>query len=661
MSVVDTLVRVPALRNFAFTPDGRHVARLTDRDGHLAVEVRHLGDGSDPQKGARGDALDERVYGPDPSLSIDTQLSFLSADRLRICSDQQGWFRIIQAHRNRAGTAAGEWTAEPIAECEAPMVQLLPRLEGANWDLMISCADGVSTIWRIEDDQPRLRPLAQVPGILTGGAWLDPARTLMTSITEPGRTASGYVVDLVAQTYHRWLHVSDDSNDHITVYDPQRGLLGVTSDCWGYRRAGVADLRNRRTVRFFAELPGEDRTADICGLSGPRMVLRRQRGVVTELWLADPADLSVSGPLGLPDGLVLPPVVQVGDRIRFAFSTPTVPTVCASYLPDQDIFRFEEVPDLGRLADSDSGLITPRVVWIHGPRGAIETLVYEPPAHRRRDLLVVALHGGPVKQWFAKFTPELQLFAGLGAVVVAPNYHGSPGYGDEFVRALEGAAGSVDLDDVVAVATAMRAASGSERTATVLYGHSYGAFLALLIAATYPQRCDGVIAVAPFTSLSSMRVVGAPWVQQLVDVLRDPTRDEEETDLLHRCSDLRAKLLIAHGSRDDVIPIEQSEALCDRLRTHGYQDGWNLWFLPLLEARHPIWNRAAVLRLYHQIESFLCEVAPAPRATAITTLDKCQNREQGVAGRRPPLRASEPRLLCNTMRKGGEYHDQPGD
>jgi predicted esterase len=639
MRFAHSLARVPRLQNFAFTPDGRHVTRLTDRDdGAFMVEACYFADESDTHDGVQAYAPGERVYGSDPSLSIDTQLSFLSPDRIRITCCQEGCLRIIEARRNGTENTDGTWTAEPIAECEAAM--LLPRLEGADWDLVISCTDGVSTIWRIEDNQPRLRPLARVPGILTGGAWLEPARRLAASITEPGGATSGYVVDLVTQTYHRWLHISDDSNDYIALCDPYRGLLGITSDCWGYRRAGVANLRNGHKVRFFAELPGEDRSANLCGFSGPRMILRRQHGVVTELWFADPADLSISGPLGLPDGFMSLPVVQAGNRIRFVFSTPTVPTACASYLPAKEpskgTFRFEEAPDLGELTSSD--LITPRVVWIRGPRGAIETLVYEPPESRRRDLLVVALHGGPVQQWFATFTPELQLFAGLGAVVVAPNYHGSSGYGNEFVSLLEGAAGSVDVDDIIAVIIAMRAASGLERAAIVLYGHSYGAFLALLVAATYPQLCDGVVAVAPFTSLSSMRAVGTPWVQRLIDLLWTPTRDEQ-TDLLNRCGDLRAKLLIAHGSRDEVIPIQQSKALCDRLRAHGYRDGQNLWFLSFPEEGHRVEGRVAVLRLYDQIESFLCEVTSAPRVSATAASDRHQTRSRvGQAGGRPLAR-----------------------
>ncbi|MGH8883935.1 MAG: alpha/beta hydrolase family protein [Egibacteraceae bacterium] len=598
MSFVEALASVPRLHGFAFTPDGRHAARLIDRDGALAVEVADLERGLDS----------ERVYGPDPLLSPNTHLTFPSQDHIRTCSLLDGRLRIVEIRRTGD---VPPWTAELIAELsdeEADAVRLLPRLEGADWDLVISCDDGTSTIWRIEHHQPRLRPLAQLSGLLAGGSWLDPGRRLAIDLSEPDGKASGYVVNLAEQTYHRSFHISDHSNDRIVLCDPRRGLLGVTSDCFGHRRAGVAHLDNGRTVRFFPDLEGEDRAVELCDPSGRELILRRQRGLVTELWLADTNDLSVSGPLRLPSGVVSQPVVRAGDRIRFLFGNPTIPAVSASYLPAQEMFSLDETPDLGDLPGSD--LLTPRIVSFHGPRGAVEALRYEPPACRQRDLVVVAVHGGPVEQWSATFTPELQLLAGLGTVVVAPNYHGSTGYGQEFVRSLEGAAGSVDIDDVVAVTTALRVEGGSRRV--VLYGQSYGAFLALLVAARHPELCDGVIAVSPFASLSSLRAVGAPPVQRLVDLLRDPTHDEEATDLLHRCGDLRAKLLIVHGSRDSLIPSDQSLMLCDRLRAYGYQDGEDLWFLQLPDEDHMITSRVAVLQLYHQIESFLFQIAAPP-------------------------------------------------
>jgi len=116
-------------------------------------------------------------------------------------------------------------------------------------------------------------------------------------------------------------------------------------------------------VRFLPDPPGEERSVDLVGRMARHLVLARRRGVRTELWLADPADLSLAGPLGAPDGTVDSLVADAGDRLRFAFSGPTVPMACAAYLTgssralNEDAFRLEEPPDLGTL--DPAHLVTP--------------------------------------------------------------------------------------------------------------------------------------------------------------------------------------------------------------------------------------------------------------------------------------------------------------
>ena len=645
MSFAHHLAQIPALRSFAFGPGGCQVARLARRDGSLVVEARSIGTGT------------ELVHAEDPLLAFGTELCVPSADRIWIRSGRPGGFRLLEARRT--GPGAG-WRTEPIVESAADGLRFLACLEGSGSDLVVSTEDGESTIWRIEGDPPGMRPLIKLPGVVGTGAWLEPGRSLAVNISQPGCPPSGFLVDLAAQTCDRWFHVSERSADTIAGCDLQSGVLWVATDYPGHRKAGVADLRGARRVRFVEDPPGEERSVNPVGRWGQHLILARQRGVATELWLAEPTALTVAGPLRLAAGSVASSVVDAGDRFRFAFSGPTVPMACAAYLPIQDAFQLEEPPDVGDL--DPAGLVTPRIVQISGPHGAIETLVYEPPAGRLRPTIVVALHGGPAAQWTAAFTPELQLFAGLGAVVAAPNYHGSTGYGDEFVRALERAGGSIDLDDVLAVIAAMRGEPGYEGAAVVLYGHSYGAFLALLVAATHPHLCDAVIAVAPFTSLSSVGSASTPAIRRITNLLRDPARIEGDPDLLGRCRNLRARVLIAHGTEDRIIPIAQSHALCERLRACGFRDGHDLWFLPLRGEDHAIVTPGGASRLYEQIELFLSEVPAVTRRPGSArapgaSFDEGQgfNEEQGfdeeqdVAGRLPHSRAPGPWPLCDAI------------
>ena len=121
-----------------------------------------------------------------------------------------------------------------------------------------------------------------------------------------------------------------------------------------------------------------------------------------------------------------------------------------------------------------------------------------------------------------------------------------------------------------------------------------------------------------------------PHVRRLTDLLRDPSL-EGEPDLLRRCGNLRARLLIAHGTEDHAVPIAESHALCNRLRACGYRDGHDLWFLPFPGEAHAIGDPAlgdpmALQRLYDQIELFIAEILAGARWAGAARAPKSRAR-----------------------------------
>ncbi|MFN2557449.1 MAG: alpha/beta hydrolase family protein, partial [Nitriliruptorales bacterium] len=145
------------------------------------------------------------------------------------------------------------------------------------------------------------------------------------------------------------------------------------------------------------------------------------------------------------------------------------------------------------------------------------------------------------------------------------------------------------------------------RWPVVAYGESYGAFLALQLASVRPDLFRGVIAISPFASLSRLRAVASPPVRQLVDLLAAPA--PEATDLLRADLPRGCPVLLAHGSEDRTIPVQQSRELAASLRDQGYVDGRDLWLLELPGEGHVLSGREARRRLYHAITRFLSSIS----------------------------------------------------
>jgi dipeptidyl aminopeptidase/acylaminoacyl peptidase len=214
-------------------------------------------------------------------------------------------------------------------------------------------------------------------------------------------------------------------------------------------------------------------------------------------------------------------------------------------------------------------------------------------------LAVVALHGGPIARYGADLVPEFQLFARLGLPVVALNYPGSTGSGHEYTRSLFGQAGSIDVEAVASVVDGLMA----EGRRVILYGESYGAFLALATAAVRPTA--GVIAFAPFASFESLSSCGSPEVVDLLHLLGGGNQPNFGRNLLADCRTIRGKVLISHGTADIRIPATESWALVQALRGREQAGEHDVQFVAMDGQGHDLTGRPVLQRWYREVATFV--------------------------------------------------------
>jgi dienelactone hydrolase len=579
------MAALPDRRDFAFSTEIGRVAWIDE----AAVEWV-----DDEMPGRVG-----RFVFPEP-LPAPTSLEIVTADLMGLCRPTGPGLEVIALDLD---PASGTGTARSLADLATPQTCLLPRVPGAEWQLLaVGGFDDTTTVFRIDWRDGSLTEAGRLPAPMAGGVWLDDTgEKLAVNLAGESGRSSVFVVEFAAKGFSRLFEASPDSEDRIALAHPATGRVVVTTDAYGYPAVGIAEPKSDSGIRFIPALDeGDEAGAPIALLSdGRTLVLRHENGVESHIRLADSESLVVAGPMPLPEGEVGAPIVQAGRRLRFPFSAPNQPWRPASVDLGTGAFSFDQLPK----QSPSHELVTARVASFPSGAGPMPALVY-PPAPgdgplSGSDLAVVALHGGPIARYGADLVPEFQLFARLGLPTVALNYPGSTGSGHEYTRSLFGRAGAIDVEAVASVIDGLMA----EGHRVILYGESYGAFLALATAAVRP--CAGVIAFAPFASFESLSHSGSPEVVDLLDLLGGGNHVANGRNLLTACRTIRGKVLISHGTADIRIPATESWTLVQALRGRDGSGEHDVNFVAMEGQGHDLSGRPVLQRWYREIATFV--------------------------------------------------------
>lgn len=143
---------------------------------------------------------------------------------------------------------------------------------------------------------------------------------------------------------------------------------------------------------------------------------------------------------------------------------------------------------------------------VDGRPRTIPAFYYRPaniPAGRKVPV-VIQIHGGPESQSLPTFSPNAQFLANeLGVALVVPNVRGSSGYGKTFLDLDNGRAREDSVKDMASAidwtATHPRLDAGR----VVVYGGSYGGYMALAAATRLPGRIAGAVSAVGISNFVS--------------------------------------------------------------------------------------------------------------------------------------------------------------
>jgi dipeptidyl aminopeptidase/acylaminoacyl peptidase len=215
---------------------------------------------------------------------------------------------------------------------------------------------------------------------------------------------------------------------------------------------------------------------------------------------------------------------------------------------------------------------TVRVVkWTSKESIRLEGIATFPAGYQegRRYPFLVLPHGGPEGNDLLVLDPFARMVAGLGYVVLQPQYRGSTGYGSDFLQAIYQHFGDRAYRDVDSATDYAVAEGWADPNRLAIFGWSAGGFMTSWTI-TQTNRYRAAIEGAGITDWASF--VWTSDVQQWDYDARWPEKDPQafaQFSAVAHAERVSTPLLVLHGEADERVPTYQGREFYEALAARG--------------------------------------------------------------------------------------------
>jgi dipeptidyl aminopeptidase/acylaminoacyl peptidase len=223
-----------------------------------------------------------------------------------------------------------------------------------------------------------------------------------------------------------------------------------------------------------------------------------------------------------------------------------------------------------QIAKVDLGPV--RVVhWTSKEGIALEGIATFPAAYAegRRYPFLVLPHGGPEGNDLLGLDAFSRVVAGLGYVVLQPQYRGSTGYGSDFLEAIYQHFGDRAYRDVDSATDFAIAQGWADPNKLAIFGWSAGGFMTSWTV-TQTRRYRAAIEGAGITDWASFL-----WTSDVQQIDYDGRWPEKDASAIGQfsaavhASQVTTPILILHGAADERVPIFQGREFFEALAANG--------------------------------------------------------------------------------------------
>jgi dipeptidyl aminopeptidase/acylaminoacyl peptidase len=202
-------------------------------------------------------------------------------------------------------------------------------------------------------------------------------------------------------------------------------------------------------------------------------------------------------------------------------------------------------------------------LWFTAPDGVksqgwlVKPVGFEPG---KKYPMVLYIHGGPWSMYNVGFNWSWQNFAAQGYAVLYTNPRGSTGYGQEFVNGIQYSYPGKDYDDLMAgVDEALKKGWIDEQNLFVCGGSGGGVLTAWIVGHT--GRFRAAVSMRPVINWHSFvgTTDGASWYDQFRKKPWEDPMEYAERSPLHHVGKVKTPTMVMTGEADLRTPMTQSE------------------------------------------------------------------------------------------------------
>ena len=227
----------------------------------------------------------------------------------------------------------------------------------------------------------------------------------------------------------------------------------------------------------------------------------------------------------------------------------------------------------------------------------------------RRPVLI-NIHGGPEADAEFGFLGRANYYVEeLGVAVIQPNVRGSEGFGKTFLSLDDGRKREDSVKDIGALLDWIATQPRLDPSRVVVSGGSYGGYMSLAVATTYPERIAGAIDIVGISNFVSFLENTESYRRDLRRVEYGDERDPEMRAFLTGISPLThaAKitkpLFVVQGRNDPRVPWTEAEQIVREARASGAK----VWYLLAENEGHGFARKENADYLFYSIVMFMRE------------------------------------------------------